>query len=79
MRQQFSFKCSLWEFQQGFPVSFNDFLGARIPGSLLNSALLRFKVGEGKEEEKGFNEINGNLSFAIQPVGDIVGPVINHY
>ena len=27
----------MWKFQQGFPVSFNDFLGSWIPGSLLKS------------------------------------------
>ena len=30
-------KCKNWEFQQGFPVSFNYFLGAWIPGSPLKS------------------------------------------
>ena len=36
-RQQLYLKCKNWEFQQGFPVSFNDFLGAWIPGSPLKS------------------------------------------
>ena len=36
-RQQFYLKCKNWEFQQVFHVSFNDFLGAWIPGSPLKS------------------------------------------
>ena len=36
-RQQFYLKCKNWEFQQEFPVSFNDFLGPRLPGSTLKS------------------------------------------
>ena len=28
-------KCKIWDFHQGFPVSFNDFLVTWIPGSPL--------------------------------------------
>ena len=33
-----------WEFQQVFPMSFNDFMGAMLPGSLLKSRPVKFKI-----------------------------------
>ena len=43
-RQQLWLKCKNGEFQQGFPVSFNDFVGPGSQATLYNPAMVEGRI-----------------------------------
>ena len=72
-------KCKLWEVQQGFPVSFNDFLGARIPGSPLKShPAIGYTIGNADVNTVGNAVVNTVYYGFGYDIGYCIGSVIGN-